>query len=573
MLIRIKWRLIILFIAYLSVLVVVLFRIIWIQVKMKNIIQASTRSRVETFNPTFLPKPPIRDRTGVDLAVSLPRPSLWVNPQLLEKKIFWANKLGPLLKVAPQKLIQSWNTSRRFVWVKRLIDPKDESKLKLLGLPKAFGWVTEYERVYPLGKAFEPLIGISGLDQQGLSNLERILDKFSTKHEDIQIVKDGAGRIIKLPWEIAHRFIDTPTIDLTVDATLQLRVHQRLQRAIEYHGAQQAFALGVDVDTGEVLVASWVTRSVKNFFKNPFMSELFEWGSVIKPLVVYQSLKNQVIQTESKWDVGNGRIQIGRHTIKDAHFWQKELTLGEALVVSSNIVMAQMAFRWQPQEFRQMWFDLGFLERPWMDTPFGVWVGGGPALMKKGKLSPVDRAVMAFGQSIAGSAWHLVRAYLRMIHGESSVNLCWIKPCRRSWASKPDSQAYWVFERLKEVVESPHGTGQMARIVGVPVAGKTGTAQKPSSETRSYESGKYLASFIGIAPWPNPRFLLLVGVDEPRQNGYYGGQVAAPLWREIMVDLLKIDRVENPLLGKSVDRELAQFNRKDHELASSPNPR
>src|SRR5215472_15451818 len=458
----------------------------------------------------------IVDRNGNVLATTLDSPSLYANPKQILDATEAANKLVsvfPALSAA--EVYAKLTSSKSFVWIRRHLTPAEQYNVNQLGIP-GLEFEHEERRVYPDGGLTSHVVGYTGIDNGGFAGVERGLD--------------GVLRGRREPLE------------LSLDLRLQYILHEELQRIIDDFTAKGGAGLIMDVNSGEILAMT----SLPDFDPNrptapdpehpsiPLADRMFdrvtlgvyELGSIFKIFTVAMALDCGTATVASTYDASHP-IKIGRFTISDYHGKHRVLSVPEILMYSSNIGAARMAVVAGAQRQREFLDRLGLLKKPKIEV-FEVATPHYPA-----KWRDVNVMTIAFGHGISVPPINFATAAAALVNGGILRQATLVKqpagytpPGQQVISPKTSEQ----MRRLMRLVVE-HGTGTMAAAPGYVVGGKTGTADKISG--KHYAERKLLSSFVGVFPINDPKYLILVMVDEPHPNkqshGYAtGGWTASP---------------------------------------------
>lgn len=479
----------------------------------------------------------ILDRNGQVLARSVECRSVYARPAEVRDAARTANALAPILDVSPQDLhVALSDSSRKFIWLSRKVDDSTAEAVRKAGLA-GIGLSKEYDRVYPFKQLAGQLLGFVGVDDHGLEGVERAMDGTLAGIATRQIVqRDATGRRFYLNAE-GQSDPAGADLTLTLDVQVQFFAEKAIARAVDEYGANWGGVLVVDAPSGDIL--AWAQYPFFNpnayrdyapsQYRNRLAADAMEPGSTLKPFLVAAALQEKKIEQETPFDCEGGKWETKTITIRDtgAH---GVLPANKVLRYSSNIGMAKIGLLVGARTYHRYLTELGFGART------GVPLAEGKGILRSPReWSEADLISASFGQSISVTSLQLVQAYLTLINGGL------YKPLRlvadddaalrahhqRVFSERASKQ---VMEMLREVVEED-GSGKAARIAGVRVAGKTGTAQKADKRSGTYGAGR-IASFVGFVPADKPRYLVFAVVDEPTRN-QYGGVVAAPVFRDV----------------------------------------
>lgn len=479
----------------------------------------------------------ILDRNGQVLARSIEARSVYARPQEIEDFQVMANTLGPILGIEPKKLYDELSqTKRRFVWIKRKVDDYTAEAVHKTNLA-GIGLSKEYDRVYPFKHMAGQVLGFVGLDDKGLEGIERSMESRLGCIPTRQIVqRDAMGRRFYLHEE-GQSEPRGQDLTLTIDVQMQFIVEEAVARAVREYDARWGGAIVVDVPSGEIM--AWAQYPFFNpntykdasplVYRNRMAADALEPGSTFKPFVMATAIQEKKITASTAIDCESGRWETKNFTIRDTSR-QGVLPASKVLRYSSNIGMAKIGLMIGVPTFHKYLQALGFGQRT------SVPVADSRGILRIPRdWSEVDIMSTSFGQSISVTGLQMAQAYLTLLNNgvykplaltrdENNVEEAHTRVFSQSTARE-------VMRMMRDVVEENDGTGKRARIEGVEVAGKTGTAQKADHRAGTYGS-KRLASFVGFFPADKPKYLILVMVDEPTRN-QYGGVVAAPVFKEI----------------------------------------
>ena len=487
----------------------------------------------------------ITDRNGQLLAVSMPVESVWASPPdvLLDaaKTKQLANLLGMQEEVIKSKLV---NTERGFVYLKRRMSPEDAAKVMKLGIP-GIDLRREYKRYYPAGEVTAHMVGFTGpgdkgSGDKGLEGFELALNSaLSGKDGNRRVIKDRSGHIIDdLQAVVVPQ--DGHDVALALDLRIQYLAHRELQKAVEAHKALAGAIVVLDAKSGEVLAMANVPTynpnnpvNIKGKTRNRAIIDNYEPGSTLKPVTAAAALESGFYQADTKIQTSPGTLKIGSDTIHDTHL-MGELTVAEMIQKSSNVASAKIALTLDKQLMWNFYNQLGLGHIEGVGFP-----GEAAGRLRPFKnWQPIEVATMSFGNGISVTLLQMARLYTVFANeGElRPISLLKVKEAPVGQQVFSASTANQVRSMLEMVVQ-PGGTALQAQVLGYRVAGKTGTSKKLGDHGYINE---YVASFVGMAPASNPRFLIAVMIDEPRNGAYYGGVVAAPVFSAVMAETLRL---------------------------------
>ncbi len=490
----------------------------------------------------------VLDRNGKLMAVSIPAQSIYVRPKQVKDRERAVKDLSKLLEMKPSEVRARLDSTQPFVWLKRQVLRYQAEKVSALNLP-GVGTVLEARRFYPYNQAASALIGKVGVDGTGLSGIESLYEKrLHEDHVKTTATRDAFGKIIHVSdgAEGVEGFSPPKgaALRLTIDADLQIIMDEELEIGRKNANAKQAMAVMIDSDTGEIVALSQSpsynfnkpSGESKDMLRNLLVEAVFEPGSVMKPIVAAAAMDAGVVTPDDKINCENGRFPFSKHTIKDVHP-SGTVTFYDVVVRSSNIGMTKVGIRLGSDRLYHYLRKFGFGS----STGLGLAGETNGILRSERTWAKVDVATHSFGQGVAVTPLQVVRAVAAIANGGVLPTLSvvidehGIPQGERVVSEKAASAAR---EMMYGVVEDEHGTGAKAKIDGLRIGGKTGTAQKANPKGRGYMAGTYVASFVGFAdgsPVGVPRNLTaMVIIDEPRAKSIYGGTLAAPVFQRIM---------------------------------------
>ena len=483
----------------------------------------------------------VTDRYGEPLAISTPVESIWASPADVTINTDQIKKLAGLLNQKPSELNKKFtNSEREFVYLKRRMPPEQAAQVMQLGIPGIF-MQREYRRYYPAGEVMAHVVGFTGVDDRGQEGLELVYqDWLSGKPGSRRVIKDRQGHIVE-DLEAVKVPQDGHDLKLSVDRKIQYLAYRELARAVEDNKAKAGAIVVLDAKTGEVLaMANQPTYNPNNPVniagksRNRAITDTFEPGSTMKPFTISAAIEAGNFTPDTMIDIGQGSYVIGKNTIHDVHA-KGVLSVSQILQKSSNIGTAKMGLTLKPQELWSTYNQAGFGSLPHSGFPGEV----SGRLRPWKSWVPIDQATMCFGQGITVTLLQLARAYGIFANDGELKPLSMVKlneaPIGQQVLSAKTARQ---MREMLELVVQPGGTAPKAQVVGYRVAGKTGTAQKV--ENGVYADGRYVSSFVGMAPASNPRLIIAVMIDEPSAGIYYGGAVAAPVFSKVMEGSLRL---------------------------------
>lgn len=530
----------------------VLIRAVELHVFNKSFLQKQGDARTIRNITTPAHRGMILDRQGEPLAISTPVESIWINPkQFLEDfdehelaKLVQLEKLLGLKSNSILKKIRS-NKTREFLYLKRHIEPDVAKQIKLLALASVFA-EKEYRRYYPEGETIAHVVGFTNIDDHGQEGIELAYEKWLSGKPGVRkVLKDRLGRVV-------HN-IDTikparPGEDLvlSIDRKLQYFAYSRLKQAVQEHKAESGSAVMIDVQTGEILALvnrpsynpNNRTDRVSHKVRNRALTDVIEPGSTAKPFTIATALASGLYNADTLIDTSPGWIKVSGSTIRDHHNYG-QIDVSTVIQKSSNVGMTQMALS---LEAKNIWTTLDNLG-------FGKQVGIGLLGESTGTLNhyydwtPLKKASVSFGYGFSATLIQLAQAYAVIAADGVKRPLSILKQDNPVTGERVMSIE--IARKLKQMMQkavTSVGTGFQGRVQGYKIAGKTGTVRKTGEQ--GYTLDSYIALFAGMAPATNPRIVLLVAVNDPKGDEYYGGQVAAPVFSDVMEQSLRLMNIK-----------------------------
>ena len=482
----------------------------------------------------------IVDRNGLILAASVPMPSLWASPKDLDTNVAKRRQLAKLLGMTPKELADRLDDNPNFVWLRRQVDEqvaKDVLALDMQGVLQ----VREYRRKYPEGESAAHVVGFTNVEDRGQEGIELAFQQeLAGRGGTRRVIKDRLGRVVEdIGDSVAP--VDGRDIELSIDSKAQFFAYQRIRDAVAEHKAKAGSVVVLDVQTGEVLALanypSFAPNERRNLtggqLRNRALTDTFEPGSTMKPFIAALAMETGRVTPTTVIQTAPGRMVIGGSTISDAHP-HGALTVAEIIQKSSNVGTVKMAMQMQPREMHELFTQVGFGQKPQISFP-GAVTG---RLRPYKTWRPIEQATMSYGYGLSASLFQLARAYTVFAHNGELLPTSLVKtdpPAAGIRVMSPKT-AHAVLQMLN-MAAGEGGTAPKAQAMGYSVGGKTGTAYK--QEGKGYSDKKYRSWFVGIAPINNPRIVVAVMVDEPSNGKYYGGDVAAPVFSEVVQQTLR----------------------------------
>jgi cell division protein FtsI (penicillin-binding protein 3) len=545
-----KSRVVLLVLFFVLLFGAVIARIFYLQILPNQALERLKKNQYTTMVQLPSQRGKILDRREEELATSVASQSLYADPGMIKAPRHLARQLAKILGLNFKELYLQFSSDKRFVWVKRHVDPDLVQEIKDMNEP-GLRFVEEGRRAYPNQSLLAPVLGFVGSDGNGLEGLEKKYDsELRGEKRSIMSRRDARGRPLVVSGQIFEIQADGATIETTIDKDLQYELEHELEKVTGEQRAEGAMGVIMDPATGEILaMGSYPSfdpalggKANPDHRRNKVVTDIFEPGSTFKVVTVAAALRSGKIKPNTKFFCENGKFKIGKYTIHEAetshgHEW---LTLSEILQYSSNIGTTKVAFELGEDAMKAMIRNFGFFDKTGIDFPGEA----GSLINAMPKWPEIVLSNVSFGHGIGVTAiqmanvysaiangGHLMKPYLvkRVIDSDGHV-LDERKPqiIRDVLSEKEDS----MLTLMLSTVTEEGGTGTLARVDGYPVAGKTGTAQKVKTGGRGYVHNAYISSFAGFVPANNPQFTIYVVVNNPRKE-FYGAQVAAPLFNHL----------------------------------------
>ncbi|HEX5418704.1 MAG TPA: penicillin-binding transpeptidase domain-containing protein [Gammaproteobacteria bacterium] len=486
----------------------------------------------------------VTDRNGEPLAVSTPVDSIWANPQELKPALDKLGELAAALGVDRDGLARriTSNMDREFVYLQRDLPPEKAAQVLSLNLP-GVRTQREYRRYYPAGEVAGHVIGFTNVDDAGQEGLELEFDYWlKGQSGSKQVLQDRLGHVVG-----DVRLVDEPRpgreLRTSIDLRLQYLAYRELKAAVIRNKARSGSLVILDPRTGEVL--AMVNQPSFNpndrsqldpaHYRNRAVTDIFEPGSSLKTFTLAAAIDGGFDTPSSIIDTSPGYLKVGRQIVTRDHHDLGPVTLTTILAKSSNVGAGTIALQMQPN---YMWsilsgFGIGQL------TESGFPGESAGVLHDPQYWRPVEQATMAYGYGVSVTTLQLARAYAAVADGGV------LRPVSFLPVDKPPKGKRVISEQtaagvlhMMEAVVSPEGTGEQADVANYRIAGKTGTAWE--AVPGGYSTDRYTSVFAGIAPVSHPRLVVVVVIMDPQGKYYYGGEVSAPVFADVMKGALRL---------------------------------
>jgi cell division protein FtsI (penicillin-binding protein 3) len=485
----------------------------------------------------------IVDRNGEQLAMSTPVDSIWATPRKVfedvERFPELADAMGLTVKELHATLRDRMN--REFIYLKRHANPALVKKVQELGI-RGVSTQREYKRYYPAAEVTSHIIGFTNIDDQGQEGLELAYDDWlSGKTGKKRVLKDRLNRIVE-NIESIEPSEPGKELKLSIDRRIQYLAYRELAAAVKYHRAKGGSLVMLDVRTGEVMAMvgqpSYNPNNRKklksHFYRNRAVTDVFEPGSTMKPFSVVAGLEAGTYQPHTPINTSPGFLKVGDHTVRDMRNYG-DIDVTKVITKSSNVGASKIVLSLEPEKYWDVLSRLGFGQQTGSAFP-----GESSGLLNPyNTWSDVEMATMSFGYGLSVTPLQLAHAYSVLANGGVLLPVSFLK-VEGSVSGKRvlEERVTRQVRKMLETVVSTEGTGKRAAIRGYRVIGKTGTVHK--SVRGGYSEDRYLSLFAGIAPASQPRFAMVVLIDEPGGGDHYGGVVAAPVFSRVMEGAFRI---------------------------------
>lgn len=485
-------------------------------------------------------------------AVSLKVPSVYIVSRMIFNKVKAAQKLARILSLDPSFVAERLTRNKSFVWLKRNISKEEEQAIRALEDPN-INILYERRRFYPQGSLLAQVLGFCNIDNEGLEGIELMHNTYLKGRPGFHNTKrDARGRKLVGLEDVYMSPVHGYDVVLTIDRYIQHIVEKALDEAFIKWQAASAMAIVMDPRNGRILAMAnrptfdlnAYAQANKELYRNRVVTDCYEPGSIFKIITAAAVLQEHVCSLADTFYCENGEYRFRRGRIlHDAHPYGN-LSFADVIIKSSNIGTVKMAEKLGEERLYEYMQRFGFGSLTSVDLP-GEIAG---IVWPPHRWSKISLSSIPIGQEVAVTPLQMVRALSVIANGGHLVTpyvVDEISDAKGITIAKSYPQikrsiidhdvASSVTTVLQRVVAE--GTGKRAQIDGIPVAGKTGTAQKPLKGKSGYSATNYMSSFMGFAPADNPLMSVIVVLDSPRP-AYYGGTVSAPVFKEIVENTL-----------------------------------
>lgn len=535
-----SWRFAFVLLTLSGVFGALMVRAAWLQVVEPDMLVSQGDMRSLRVEADSVLRGMILDRNGEELAVSVPVEAIWADPKIVIERHAAADErrwhaLADILQMTPAQLLQKVgdNPQRRFIYLQRQVNPAVVDYVKKLNVPGIY-FRQESRRYYPAAEVTAQLIGFTNVDDSGVEGIEKRYNDLLTGSAGRKVFrKDAKGREIEV---IERSEAQQPgNLQLSIDQRIQSVTYRELKKAVLSHGATSGSAIVVDVHTGEVLAMvnspSFNPNNRGNapayLFRNRAITDTFEPGSTMKPLAVLSALEFGSANLNTQVDTAPGYIRIGGSWVRDANNY-KTLGLTGIIQKSSNVGVSKLVLDMPVEHVISLYGNMGL----GIDTGLGLNGESSGMLSHRRRWSEHERAAMSFGYGLSVTAAQLAKVYATIANGGISRPLTILKTEQPYVGEQVLAKQHAL--AMLEMMEAnimPGGTATRAQVEGYRVGGKTGTSRKAIAGGYGED---YVASFAGVGPVSNPRLVCVVVINEPAGDFYHGGEIAAPVFANIM---------------------------------------
>lgn len=503
----------------------------------------------------------IYDRHHFELAMTVEMDSIFAQPREIRDVRVVSQTLGPLLALDRDRLVHLLGQDKNFVYLRRRATPEEYEAVRAQKLEGIY-FTKETQRFYPYRELACHVLGFVGLDPNGLEGLERQYDSYlKSPYRYEPSFRDAQGKTLYLSGLESIQEDEGRHLLLTLDKNIQYFTEKELRKGVAKAQAQGGTAIVMNPRTGEILALANVPgfnpnnpkESPPAHRRNRAVTDTFEPGSTFKTFLLAAALEEKRFSINDMINCENGAYRVGNHVINDVHphGW---LSFQDVIKVSSNIGAVKIGKKVGPKTFYTYIRAFGFGRPTALDLPGEV----SGVVWPYQNWGELEFSNICFGQGVTVTAVQLAAALGAIANGGQLMKPFLVRRILDQQGNPvkefPPQVVRQVLSpetaremrRLLARVTEPGGTATQAAIEGLAVAGKTGTAQKVSPETRRYAPGKYLSTFMGFLPAEAPELVIVVVIDEPK-GAHYGGVVAAPIFREIAEQILPIIGIRRPL--------------------------
>lgn len=548
------WRYRVILLSFLLILALILSRLFYWQVVRAQELSAIGQSQYDQQITSPAQRGEIKTSDGFTIAANKLAYLVYANPKVVKDKDSESDALGKLLDIKSATISALLSENKFWVPLKSSISNNIKEKIDAQHLP-GVGFEEETVRFYPEASMAANMLGFVGKDEngndKGYFGLEGYYDRqLSGKNGISIVVHDAAGHPILAKMNDSTIKVDGRDLLLNIDRRIQFMLDEELKKGIALYGAKSGMAAIMDPKTGGILaMSSFPTFDPahyqdypENLYANPFITSTYEPGSTFKPLIMAAAMNEGLVQPNTPCTICSGPVQLGGYAIHtwDDHYFPNT-TMNDVIVHSDN---TGMVFVGEKLGLDKM---IDYLQKYGVGNPTGIDLQGeeAPEIHAKEQWYPIDLATATFGQGITVTPIELLDAISSIANNGKRM-----EPHIVAAVQTPDGQTISI---PPKVIDQPisattaqvmtqimvnavnNGEAKFARLKGYDIAGKTGTAQIPVAG--HYDPSKTIASFVGFAPANDPKFVMLVVLNQPSAS-IYGAETAAPIFFAVAKDIL-----------------------------------
>ena len=486
----------------------------------------------------------ITDRHGEALAISTPVYSIWAHPKTALENPRSIEHAAQILQINRQSVMNKLNKRKhkQFVYIKRHVFPNIAEQLKALKTP-GISITREYRRYYPTGEMSAHVVGLTNIDDQGLEGIELAFDDWLHGSPGKKRVLKNAHGVVIGDIALVQEPHHGKDLMLSIDKRIQYLAYRELKRTITSHSAKSGSVVVLSVDSGEVLAMANLPAFNPNdrsnakvtAIRNRAITDVFEPGSTVKPFLIAAAIENGEYKVNSTVNTAPGYFNFSGLLVSDNSNYGV-IDMKTILSKSSNVGAVRVALKMSQQHIWEQYQSVGF----------GQLSGSGFPGERDGRLAnysnwnKTQRATLAYGYGMSTTAMQLARAYSALANDGVLLPTSFLVSEQPAAGQRVMSvRTAKAVRAMLEGVLDKSGTGSRASMKGYSAAGKTGTSRK--AQDGGYSKDKYIALFAGMAPADNPKVVVVALIDQPlKKGGYYGGEVAAPLFSRVTEGSLRL---------------------------------
>ena len=542
-----SWRYRLVQVCLLSAALLVGYRIVDLQLIDRQFLQSEGDKRSVRYESIPAHRGVIFDRNNKPLAVSTPVVTIWAMPGTLYESRQSLPKLATALDVSLswlQKRVEE-TKNREFIYLKRQMTPEEAGQVMALEVPGVYSR-KEQRRYYPAGEVAAHVVGFTNIDERGQEGIELAYNRWLTGSPGSErVMKDRKGQVIR-EADLIKSSRPGNELMLSIDMRLQYMAYRELKKAVETLRAEAGSLVMLDVKTGEILaMVNQPSYNPNNRagmqayrMRNRAITDAMEPGSVLKPFIVAAALESGEFTKDSIIHTGNGYMRLGRYDIRDTGGYGS-LDLTGVLQKSSNVGMTKMALEIGADSVTDMLQRVGFGQSTGIGFP-GENTGNLPY---RDRWSDIEIATLSYGYGMTASPLQIAQAYMTLGSGGIMRPVSMIKrDVPPEGVRVMDENIARDLLNMLEAVVGPGGTARRASVASYKVGGKTGTARKVGQS--GYDTDRYTGVFAGLAPINDPRLAIVIVIDEPGGDTYYGGLTAAPVFSKVAAGALRMLAIE-----------------------------